>query len=120
MSYTDSLIIAYCCLSALLYLLEVSVLDVVIGVAALRLLSALEALAAGLLASGLSTTGLLVHLGTGGLHHLVEVVDGSVDGIHVAALVGVLQLLHGLLNAGFVGTELVAVLLQEGLGLEDH
>ena len=31
MSYTDSLIIAYCCLSTLLHFLEVGILDVVLA-----------------------------------------------------------------------------------------
>lgn len=79
MSYTDSFIVAYCCLSALFHLLEVGILDVVVRVR-LGLLSTLEAgTALGTVeacATGLGTTCLAVHLGRGGLHDLVEVVDG--------------------------------------------
>ena len=62
MSYTDLLIVAYCCLSALLHLLEVGILDVVLRVVALSLLTTLEACAGLLVGTGLGTS-LLVHLG---------------------------------------------------------
>ena len=119
-SYTLFCCVLLClCLSVSFNLLEVGILDVVVGVR-LSLLTALEALASGLLATGLGTSGLAVHLLRGGLHHLIQVVDGAVDGGDVARLVGILQLLDGLLDIGLVGSELVTILVEEGLCLEDH
>jgi hypothetical protein len=57
MSYTDSLIIVYCCLSALLHLLEVGILDIVVSLRAIVL----------------SLTSLTVHLSTGSLNSSVQV-----------------------------------------------
>src|SRR5574344_2701872 len=89
MSYTDSLIIVYCCLSALLHLLKVGILNVVI-LAALRLLTACTCVRITLesCTSACSRTGIcilrtslcttLIHLGTGCLPCCVEAVDGKI------------------------------------------
>ncbi len=87
MSYTYFPIIAYCCLSVLLDLLEIGILDIVITIAALCLLSSgiCTTVESGT-CTWLSTASLLIHLGRGSLHDLIEVVDGIVDSCHVASL----------------------------------
>ena len=71
----------------LLDFFEVGILDVVI----LLWLLLLSLLLSGIHVGTWLRTCLLVHLGRGGLHDLVEVVDGVVDGCDVATLVSILQ-----------------------------
>ena len=84
---------AYCLLcvylSALLHLLEICVLDCVVAlcVATSLLLCASTCLS---VSARLCTT--LIHLGRSGLHYVVEVGDGCVDGCNVCCLVSVLEL----------------------------
>lgn len=96
----------------LLNLLEVSILDVVIGLAVGLLVCAGLSTCA-----GLSST--LIHLGAGSLHYLVEVVDGAVDSGYISGLVSVFELQQSLFDARFlVGRNLVTVVLEEVLGGE--
>jgi len=115
----------------LLHFLEVSVLHgTVVVLRGLALLTCVACVCAvetavctveSLTCAGLCAAGLAVHLGGGGLHHLVEVGGCGVDSCDVAGLVSVLQLLEGLLYGGLlVGRNLVAVVLEEVLGGEYH
>ena len=97
-------------------IIEVCVLDVIISLCAVvcaRLSTCLSTCAR------LCAT--LIHLCRSCLHDVVEVGDGGVDGSHVGSLVSVLELLQSLLDARLlVGRNLVAVVLEEVLGGEDH
>lgn len=102
----------------LLNFLEVGILDVVVSI-----LTALLAclLTCTRLRASLLRTSLLIHLLRGSLHDGVEVVDGRVDSGYITTLVGVLQLAESLLDSRFlIGRDLVAVVLEEVLGSEDH
>ena len=102
----------------LLHFLEVGILDVVVSI-----LTALLAclLTCTRLRASLLRTSLLIHLLRGSLHDGVEVVDGRVDSGYITTLVGVLQLAESLLDSRFlIGRDLVAVVLEEVLGSEDH
>lgn len=102
----------------LLHFLKVGILDVVVSI-----LTALLAclLTCTRLRTGLLRSSLLIHLLRGSLHDGVEVVDGRVDSGYITTLVSVLQLAESLLDSRFlIGRDLVAVVLEEVLGSEDH
>ena len=90
----------------------------VVSASLLTCVSTVEALSSGTCAR-LSTT--LIHLSRSSLHYLIEVSDGRVDSSYIGSLMGILELLESLLDTRLlVSRNLVAVVLKEILGCEDH